>query len=195
MHNRGNNTPVPPPNGLYDDDLLVADLIAENGREWNDASLALHLREEDRASIKSIPLIDNNGPDTLYWRLTPTGRYSVKSAYWLGVLGNHYVNSTIDENVWRGIWRMNGPPKLRHFLWRACTNTLAVGAEMHRRHIQESSLCKRCNSSVETSKHALFMCGNAKKIWAKYVFWDDIKDRIDDNFSTTFARLMEVKDA
>ncbi|KAL2941643.1 hypothetical protein RDABS01_029993 [Bienertia sinuspersici] len=51
--------------------------------------------------------------------------YTTKSGYWLGRLGHvsgwaQRIGGT-DDATWRAIWNLGGPPKVSHFLWRACT--------------------------------------------------------------------------
>lgn len=58
------------------------------------------------------------------------GLYTVKSGYWLGMLG--CVGPDIDPHglllrkQWVMVWNIPGPPKLRHFLWRLCKRSLAT---------------------------------------------------------------------
>lgn len=65
------------------------------------------------------------------------------------------------NNIWKIVRNIDGPPKLKHFLWRACKNSLPVNDLRFRRHMASSPMCSRCGSHEETLCHALL---NAKLI-------------------------------
>ena len=74
--------------------------------------------------IKRIYVHDGDGEDVLLWPLTPDGNYSVRSAYRMlaveGISQNPSSSSPSDaERVWKGIWKIKTPNKIRHFIWRA----------------------------------------------------------------------------
>lgn len=120
-------------------------------------------------AILSIPLPRRGGEDILFWGLTKNGVYSVRSGYWLGMLGDR-IEARNDasmelDRVWKTIWNLNGPPKLKHFLWRACKHSLPVNEVRFHRHMSSSPLCTRCHIQVETLCHALIECPQAKAMW------------------------------
>ncbi|XP_021751223.1 uncharacterized protein LOC110716880 [Chenopodium quinoa] len=182
----------PPRNGLHDGDLRVAALIDEERRCWQEEELALHFRQEDIKKILSIPLLQDAGQDMIFWSLTTNRAYSVKLGYWVGMLGRATTSSVIREDLWRCIWKMNGPPKLRHFLWRACNNTLVVGGELQRRHISTSRICQRCNDEEESLQYALFFCNSVSEIWEQCSFWRDAQHRVGGNFVETFTNMRDL---
>lgn len=67
--------------------------------------------------------------------------YSVKSGYWLGVLGREQAIASDNSDLWKLVWNLGGPPKLAHFIWQACRGNMAVKEVLFRRHIAQYELC------------------------------------------------------
>ena len=59
------------------------------------------------------------------------------------------------------MWGVQGPPKLRPFLWRACKGSLPVNAVRYRRHMNDSDMCTRCDEVSESICHALLDCAES----------------------------------
>lgn len=77
-------------------------------------------------------------------------------------------NNAAEHNQWKRIWNMTGPPKMKHFLWRACKGSLPVNVERHCRHWTDNPTCSRCNSADETVLHALLKCPSMNAVWSTY---------------------------
>ncbi|KAL2894661.1 hypothetical protein RDABS01_010570 [Bienertia sinuspersici] len=56
-----------------------------------------------------------------------------------------------ERACWKIIWNMEGPPKLKHFLWRACHGMLAVMDRLFYRHISPSKACRICGCDLKQS--------------------------------------------
>ncbi|KAL2892746.1 hypothetical protein RDABS01_008655 [Bienertia sinuspersici] len=95
------------------------------------------------------------------------GEYTVKSAYWLARLGVTSVGSSMVQqgSIWNRIWNLECPPKLKHFVWRACSGSLAVKERLCRRKICTNASCPLCGEADETIAHALFECAGTKDLW------------------------------
>ncbi|KAK2644204.1 hypothetical protein Ddye_019399 [Dipteronia dyeriana] len=63
------------------------------------------------------------------------------------------------------LWSLNIPPKVRIFVWRICLNAIPSLANLWIRKVVADPHCLRCGAAVETSDHALFWCGDARKVW------------------------------
>jgi len=76
--------------------------------------------EEAAVEIAKIPLSPRDVNDTLIWWPNKRGYFTVKSAYWLGMLGvtEHGGGDEMLEAVawWRRVWGLNILPKMKHFL-------------------------------------------------------------------------------
>uniref|UniRef100_A0A7N2LT45 Reverse transcriptase zinc-binding domain-containing protein n=1 Tax=Quercus lobata TaxID=97700 RepID=A0A7N2LT45_QUELO len=71
-----------------------------------------------------------------------------------------------DGSVWRKIWRLNVPPKVRTLLWRACSNILPTRENLQRRKVQIDPKCEICLQHPETTCHVLWECPFARDIWS-----------------------------
>ena len=63
-----------------------------------------------------------------------------------------------DKKVWKEIWQMQVPPKVKKFIWRACCNALPTKQALMRRKIVANSICERCKLAIEEAEHALWSC-------------------------------------
>ncbi|KAL2900568.1 hypothetical protein RDABS01_025650 [Bienertia sinuspersici] len=139
--------------------------------DHNEEEVTQYFDEEDTNMILNTPISYWWPDDCLYWWLNPKGTYSVKSGYWLSKLGHlrdwYDESYDIERACWKTIWNMEGPPRLKHFVWRACKGALAVMERLYDRYIIPSMECKVCDSSCETIIHALLSCKYSNEIWAR----------------------------
>ncbi|KAL2936241.1 hypothetical protein RDABS01_011532 [Bienertia sinuspersici] len=149
--------------------MRVEELIdAENG-EWKVDLVRSMFEEQESKLILKLLLASPLARDTRYWWPTKDGVFSVRSCYRLGKLGHirnwQSQHGMVDEDVWKIISNIEGPPKLSHFLWRVCTGSLAVMSRLNQRHIVSHSRCQVCGEEVESIAHTLFDCTYAMEIW------------------------------
>ncbi|KAJ9190308.1 hypothetical protein P3X46_001524 [Hevea brasiliensis] len=57
------------------------------------------------------------------------------------------------------------PPKVRNFIWRACTNSLATRVNLYARGSASSPLCPLCHQTAESVEHLIFLCPYAATTW------------------------------
>lgn len=161
---------------LIDPSLKVSDLINHSCGEWDLCVLRQCFSEEVCSKILCIPLSIQPTCDRFYWALSKHGDYSVKSGYWLGLLGHGGSGAAgveeVDNEVWRLVWHCGGPPKLCHFWWQACKGSMAVKDVLFRRHIASDNVCGGCNEGPESIRHVLFECPLAKSAWLHSGFED-----------------------
>lgn len=99
--------------------------------EWKAEMIRSCFNEEDADSILSIPLSLHWPKDRMIWAETPSGKFTVKSAYRLAYKENRdggaadCLDPSARKKAWKGIWRMNLPQKVKHFSWKACRDILA----------------------------------------------------------------------
>uniref|UniRef100_A0A7N2LB36 Reverse transcriptase zinc-binding domain-containing protein n=1 Tax=Quercus lobata TaxID=97700 RepID=A0A7N2LB36_QUELO len=94
----------------------------------------------DATRIKAIPVSDLPQSDLMYWALERSGIYSVKSGY--RALCDEArsreassSNSGLVSGLWTNIWKVGVPGKVKHFLWRACTNSLPTKHNLVKRRV------------------------------------------------------------
>ena len=102
------------------------------------------------------------------------GEFSVKSAYHIAV--NIVDSQAVGESslgdvrapVWRKLWHLNLPAKIKIFTWRACLNALPTMQNLRSRGVVVEEFCPLCNHSSESTSHALIHCEFATKVWSNW---------------------------
>lgn len=87
------------------------------------------------------------------------------------------------KETWSTIWKVGGPPKLSHFLLKACKGNMAVKVVLFRRHIAADDVCGCCGQEPKSIIHVLFQCTVAKETWLGSSF----ASLIDESPSSSFA--------
>lgn len=62
------------------------------------------------------------------------------------------------------IWKVKTLPKIRMFIWRAVSRTLAVADRLQTRGVLIDMEWKQCNNEIESINHVLFECIPAQDI-------------------------------
>uniref|UniRef100_A0A2N9FZG8 Reverse transcriptase domain-containing protein n=1 Tax=Fagus sylvatica TaxID=28930 RepID=A0A2N9FZG8_FAGSY len=70
------------------------------------------------------------------------------------------------SRFWRKLWRLNIPGKVKHFIWRACNESLPTRQNLCRRKILEDHRCAICSGISETTTHILWECPFANCVWS-----------------------------
>lgn len=55
------------------------------------------------------------------------------------------------------IWKLNTTPKLKQFLWRLLSNSLAIGTNLKRRCVIRDAQCRRCCQEEKSPQHFFFI--------------------------------------
>ncbi|XP_021770438.1 uncharacterized protein LOC110734577 [Chenopodium quinoa] len=135
---------VPTPLENSDMGLRVSDLIDHETMSWRQEVLADNFNMAEQTQIQSIPLSFRCVKDRMFWWPARCGKYSVKSGYWLAKHGPATIQRQPQDEIWRIIWSMKIPPKLAHFLWRACKGFLVVRERLALiEQAPDSSFCER----------------------------------------------------
>jgi ribonuclease HI len=78
--------------------------------------------------------------------------------------------------VWRILWKLQIPGKVKIFIWRALHGILPLKSILANRHIGSSGECPICRTEPEDVLHLLFKCNASKEIWQSLGLANIIED-------------------
>ena len=124
-------------------------------------------------AIKRIQLGNIHSKDQPFWGETSTRNFFVSSAYEMlmkeesSPLSAKSSNAGEIRDTWRRVWKLRIPRKVKHFLWRACSEALPTKHNLYKRKIINNQLCNFYERAVETTSHVLWACPYANGVWSK----------------------------
>lgn len=147
----------------------VSELITAAGT-WDVNKINQHFLGIDTDAILNIRLSPRADDDFVAWYPDKLGRFSVHSAYHLAVsLKNKEEGSSSSaansKRSWDLIWKCNVPQKIRIFVWRVASNSLATLDNKRKRKLEVNDECAICEREKEDSAHALCRCPHARQLW------------------------------
>lgn len=148
--------------------LRVKDLIMQDQCTWNTPLIREVFSNEVASVILSMPLFDPRGEDAMLWGSNPR-----------------------EVHDWKMIWRLEVPPKVRHFLWRACKNCLPTRVRLRDKGVECPTICEMCQGELETTWHALLSCTWSRQCWERVELWGVINSCMDreDSFCGMFFEV------
>lgn len=102
---------------------LVSTILDHSPKRWNIPLVQQLFPPSIAVDILKIMIPTNPARDCLLWKHEKKGLYSVKSRYQLikrqelHTIFGESSRSTKDGKVWRKLWKMNMPNKLKVFAW------------------------------------------------------------------------------
>ena len=99
----------------------VSELFLPNSKSWDVELLNNIFYPWEAEEISRIHVSPYCQIDAYVWPLTLNGDYSVRSAYKMlvsEVMASVQASSSTDNSakVWKGVWRIRTPNKIRHFM-------------------------------------------------------------------------------
>ncbi|XP_057796787.1 uncharacterized protein LOC131012797 [Salvia miltiorrhiza] len=175
--------------------LTVHDIFIPGARSWNVDFMETILNEEDVQEISRTPIVPTSNPDKLIWHYSPTGRYTVKSAYRLA------SSLTLDptysiEGHWSLLWKIKVPQKVQNILWRAARDNLPSKAKLLSRGLQVGGECGICKAGYENLWHTFFSCPFAEDCWRisnMELYIDNVRSRCE-SFLQALFMIVDDKD-
>ena len=129
--------------------------------------------EDDAKLILALP-VHAQLDDVVAWHYDSKGVFSVRSAYKVQRVHDRRVSRqgapsssggrAQDDVMWKGLWEIKCPGKIKHFLWRMAHNTTAVRVELRRRGMEVDTKCVLCNRLNEDGSHLFFKCKYVIKV-------------------------------
>jgi hypothetical protein len=138
--------------------------VAEALTEWRWVS-DIHGATMAQVAIKFLNLCSSLAemslqpvvPDKHSWRLSSSGLYSAKSAYW------GLFQGSIDFGPWERIWKTWAPNKCHFFLWLVAHNHCWTTDRLERRNLPHLDKYPLCDEEDETIQHLLVGCVFARQ--------------------------------
>lgn len=150
----------------------VCELIDPISGEWDEQLIRENFWHIDAERILQIPLFHAEIEDFVAWQLTKNGVFSVRSAYYKQWEANFDENdlglvrySTAPHPIWRKLWSLKVPAKIKIFLWRCLHNAIPCFSVLANRHIGSISQCPVCQDGAEDISHVLFQRARSRAVW------------------------------
>ena len=147
----------------------VCDLFYPNSKIWDPGLIQHIFYPWEAEKIMRIHVSAVNTEDTLVWPLSPNGEYSVKSTY--RMLAAEVTNGLPSSSggacslLWKRIWKIHAPQRIKHFIWRAAKDSLPTKQNLVQQKIPMDVTCSLCEDYQEMLLHALWLCVQAKLVW------------------------------
>lgn len=151
---------------------MVSSLIEEDTRWWKVNIIHSLFLPSEAEAILRIPLSFNLPEDKLIWTRNKNATFTVESAYYIGKgivtpnMEGECSSSTLVSQLWRKIWHLQIPPKVRIFGWRACLNAFPTTLNLRRQGMNTSGFFPLCDKNLESLSHALLYCSHVKHTWS-----------------------------
>ena len=109
--------------------------------------------------------------DSIIWRYNNNENFSVKSAYRVArrLQGEDRAESSTNSaytKLWKVLWNLKIPNKIKVFGWRACADILPTRVNLVRRRVLTYDKCPICLREPENTIHVLWECAVVQDIWA-----------------------------
>ena len=69
------------------------------------------------------------------------------------------------RKIWRGLWQLQVPNKIKLIVWRACNDALPTNDNLYRRHILPSNQCNIYQEHSEDVVHTFWLCKDTSSVW------------------------------
>lgn len=133
-----------------EEDKTVNHLFSSDGKAWNEVAVREMFPEDLAAKILKIPISSEGCSDFASWPHTKGGIYTVRSGYNLARSLSFWQYSSLaqrgsssdfmeNENIWRKLWKIQCPNRMKIILWRMAHNCLPTGDQLQRRAIPTRS--------------------------------------------------------
>ena len=85
-------------------------------------------------------------------------------------------DARMTEALWKPIWEMRVPNKIKHFFWKLSHSWLPTNNTLFCRKVSQSKVCSICLEDVEEDgAHAIWKCSKSKFYWKKTIFLEKLK--------------------
>lgn len=147
-------------------------LIDHETSQWKTHVVESIFNKEDTNAIQEIPLLNTSKNDHIFWKFSPNGVYTIKTAYH-SIMDN--TNNLKVEGTWMMIWKLHIPPKSKHFMWRPLRECLPTTQQLATKGISCQPHCCFCSQHLENEWHLFVSCTKAQQFWQQVGLWNSIE--------------------
>ncbi|XP_028085089.1 uncharacterized protein LOC114286192 [Camellia sinensis] len=125
------------------------------------------LSDDKEANLNQMIDRRNNSVDSLVWKASSSGMFTVKSVY-----NRNYAAQGSEDVRW--IWQNLSPPRVQFFGWLVWKGRIKSSTFLQRIGClsqDATTECVFCDCAVETDCHVLLQCMFAWKIWSNIMSW------------------------
>uniref|UniRef100_A0A803Q9F4 Reverse transcriptase domain-containing protein n=1 Tax=Cannabis sativa TaxID=3483 RepID=A0A803Q9F4_CANSA len=158
----------------------LGDLSNSDGG-WNRSLVSKVFGSDMGNKICNITRLPTNGPDTLVWKPTKDGSFSVKEAY--RALNPNQGND-YNPKFWNLIWNKDIHTRHSIMIWRALTGCLPTKDKLP---FVIDKMCPLCDSALEESTHLFWDCPFASALWFGGPFPMNLANFIDSSLADRVA--------
>ncbi|KAF7835731.1 reverse transcriptase [Senna tora] len=198
----------PAPNANWEG-RKVSSIIS--GNSWKLGELHNCLSSAEVKAIMGLHISSIVFEDERVWFLDRRGEYKVKSGYQIAKKAFECVevarpsSFVIPKGLWGAIWKLKVVEKVKHFIWRICSNSLPSMVNLSKKRCLENASCLIYNMEEESSEHLFLFCKWTELVWFRSLFcarwnrfevkrmeewWSDLlvgDARVDDWVASLFA--------
>ncbi|KAH9710588.1 DNA mismatch repair protein MLH3 [Citrus sinensis] len=149
---------------VLDESLATAtvnSIMVPGQRQWDTDLVANIFNTRDTALILQVPLSTRQDEDCRFWLADTKGKFTVRSCY--NVLNSAPTGS--NSKVWKFLWGLEVPGKVKHFIWCALVNVLPTADNLLSRKVDVSPICPICSAANESVYYCLVDCLFATSCW------------------------------
>lgn len=185
-------------NNLLEEDMKVEHFLSSNGG-WNEGQIRHIFPVVEPEAILDIPLNRQGGDDVRFWLGSKNEKYSVKLGY---MQESKCLDPPLFQSVqpnqqwWNNLWKLNIPPKIRIFVWRASMDFIPTAINLLNHHVPINDLCSLCKFPYATTSNCLLFCPAIRHIWKIFLSGPRLKKlRMTTFFIVlfTFSRSVHVR--
>ena len=97
-----------------------------------------------------------------------------------------------EKVLWKKIWSLECPNKMRNLMWRASRNSLPSKCNLMSRRIITDQMCDRCKDENEDIMHAVWGCKGLDGVWGADSTWSFRNQRSFSSFSELLSWIFKL---
>ena len=118
-----------------EEEVWVSSLINQDLYVWRKDVIMARFTQEEGEAICDIPLSRRQVPDSVFWKHSKDGIFTVKLAY-------KVARALLKKDDWAAFWKLRIPNKV--FGWMACHDILPTKRNLKKKRVLADESCPFC---------------------------------------------------